>query len=225
MANQWRSAAQPWALRQFRQYILAVGLAFGGPLLAEAALITFSFTGSAQFGLPGYITQGETVTIAYTFESTTPDIIPNPVEGEYANAILSFTITSPTLGSLDLTTPPGVSQINANNGNIDSYQAGAFTTASPSPIAGFSIFWLDVDATMFSSDALPLTTDFVSSIDTFPTFSVRLSDGEVCTINGNPLACRSIDLLSPRVTAVPEPLTATLVVLGLAGLGWSRRKK
>jgi PEP-CTERM motif-containing protein len=80
---------------------------------------------------------------------------------------------------------------------------------------------IDFDGTMLDSDALPLVPPSL--------VPAEIADLEILFVNTAGVFVASIvgDLTSFELgsTSVPEPVSFSLLGVGLAGLGWARRRK
>jgi hypothetical protein len=209
---------------------LLVALVATLPMAAQAAQITFSFTGtitsiSDPLNAFAGVSSGTTFSGSYTFDSTTADADSSATIGRYAGALEAFTLN---IGAYSLSFPGEGSpnQIVVRNdvgagGNIDTYNVLADFLG----FGGYS----DIDLlglggqgpnTVFGSDALPLTPDFFASL-TFTTFQLDLkeqSKGTTGTLRGTLTSLTT-------TTSVPEPGVLGLLGLGLLGLGLMRRRR
>lgn len=194
-----------------------VGLATATTALA--APITFEFGGSVETitGTPpspwDTVVIGDRWSIAFTFESTSPDYFPGSDVGAYDLAISHYELTigsasesgAPTGGGifLNVGTPPG---------NYD-YKVFVHGVA-PAPTTGFFLQLVDGAAPYpFSSDSLPLTQPDLAAFDGVMEFKLNPRA---------PFADPFLWGLGGSVT-VPEPGTLALLGLGTACLGRARR--
>lgn len=193
---------------------------------ANAAPITFGYSGTivSVGGFdPAYIDDpaGTTFSGEYTFESTAPDLIPDPSgeQGSYAGSSLSLALSNLNylFGSMSI----GVS--NLVGPAFDQYLVSFFDADT-----SFSIRLEDAQGTAFSSDALPVSAPLLTPFENrFFFFQVLDPNGDLLVdVNGTitSLQCLSgcLDVPDP---AVPEPASLVLVPSGLAALAAIRRRR
>ena len=201
---------------------LAVTLFSAG--LAHSAPITLGFTGtidstffdpSDPFG--GTIGFGTAFAGTYTFESTTPDAIPDSSVGSYSNFGAPFGMTVDIGGNLF-----GANEF-LNIGVADDIGAGVdqytvlaqegtpFVTPS---FLSMQIFLEDSTGTALMSDLLPLSALDVNDFDSGSFFL----DGTVATAGG--LFQFQLQGTIDELSSVSIPSPSPLVLLGAGWLSW-----
>jgi hypothetical protein len=202
------------------------GLASGlCPIIGQATLITFSFTGEITFvaaldpgsPFPDPVEFATPFSGTYTFESTTPDAIADSSSGSYVSPTGEFTLL---LGGLSFSFD-GISLATFNIPGFDFY--GVIHSENPSAdnptgvLLQISLPGLTDLA--LSSDALPLIFPSLSWFDTTNAFF--FTD----TIAGNQVEVGgALDtLVCTAGCRVPEPGTATLLASAALALFLRRR--
>jgi len=213
---------------------LAAALGFtllGAVTTAEAAPITFAFTGTVQQVVPalsGTFQPGDAFSGSYTFESTTPDTDPSPGFGLYANGMtsLTFTIGSYT-GGADCSAAASCNIAVQDGGPGDCALTDCYLVTAKHPTGpsvegvlptDFALSLLDNSGLALSSDALPLTPPDISNFSiTF--FGVNFDDFAF-GVQG-----KLTSLTSQAAGTVDEPSVLFLVAGAFLGLVLQRRPR
>lgn len=183
---------------------------------APADLITFSFSGVvdaafATITLPGGpISDGDPISGLLSFDSLAPDQMPaDPSTGVYALSDFQLTIGSNTF-TLSASPPPPTLTIENDVAGSDSMTVLAVVTDGLRDIDA-SLQYSDPTASVFTSDALPLTTPaFLPGTLTLEFFSI---EGELF-----------VEGTVSRPTVIPSPTAGALGVIGLVSLASLRRR-
>jgi len=153
----------------------AVALVAGGAAQnVQAKLITFNFEGDVTYvgdKLLGTFNVGDKLSGSYTFDSATPDIVTDPVFGDYyALKALNFTV-----GTYTGTLGAGTRVIEVVNNYTDIISTTDWYRVLNNPFSGpnvgglppsdFLLYLQDTTAAVFSSDALPITPPDLSLFD------------------------------------------------------------
>jgi hypothetical protein len=213
-----------------------VFLVLFGTVLAgtcQAVPITFNFSGAVTRvnpGLLGTFSIGQSIVGSYTFESTTPGQSFSPggildpsityypsVLTAYSASFGSYTVGLGGTGSYNRTFvvnhDPGSG---ADVYNVENVLPSGATVAGLVPGSIFFSF-NDNTGSALSNGSLPQTTDDLSAFG-------FLAHGALDFLAGGDLV-RVEFLISSVSTSVAEPATLGLMALGLAGLGFVRRRR
>jgi hypothetical protein len=199
---------------------LAAGASLALASAAPATQLIVSFTGSVSIVDPALASQfaiGDPIAGTVVYESTTPDIQPDPTFAVYSGAVGSgafmFGSYSATGSSGSITVQLGTSS--------DSFEAfvGSVTGA---PVGSFAVTDLglrleDSSATVFPDDSLPTSLD-LADFD-IARATIGFDDG-----NSFALVLADLSALSVTPVSVPEPSAAGLVAGAFAWFAWRRRR-
>ncbi|MFQ5425006.1 MAG: hypothetical protein ACE5F9_13645 [Phycisphaerae bacterium] len=190
--------------------LFGVVLAFQ-PTAVSGGLITFPFSGdfSAPTDFNG-LNAATTFSGAYTFESLTPDGLPgDPTFGDYA-AVTSFSLN---IGAFTFSSASisfgGITVIDSVPDDYEVTLSGANVVGD---IVDASLLFSDIDGTVFSSDALPLTP---------PNLTLFESAVFAATITPSGEFSRSVQ--GTITSVLPEPATLSLL-LALVPVAARRRR-
>lgn len=195
-----------------------IGLALVSPV-ALAAPLTHQFTGQVSsisgnnLGAPwngATITVGTPVTIQYTFDTTTTDTIASPTSASYTGAISSITLT---LGTASATWSTSTT-IDVQDSTLDSTEFSDYSVPGTGPSDHLLVSLSDSSATVFTSDALPLSF----SLSDFDSMLAYLGDPFGIE---EPFTYMEF-ALTDFTTIVPEPTALAGVLAG--GLALRRRR-
>ena len=198
----------------------------------DASAITFSYTGAItqvaaldpENPFPVALDFGSPFSGTYTFNGAAPDGAADAASGSYLSSGPPYQLTvavggrSFTYGGVSIGVTNGFSSI----GPGDEYQFGFFGAVTPFISARIT----DSTGTMFGNDHLPLTpVPLPDPVWTWFMFSDIVDDNQV-EFEGRLTSLTCTAGCAP--TAVPEPLTMTLLGAGLGVLAWrhirSRRR-
>jgi hypothetical protein len=219
---------------------LCVALCLAVSGLAQASLITFNFEGvvgftpqSASLG----IASGTPIRGFYTFESTTPDLVPGTGPNASVGRYVFNALTIQFLGNTYTTGAVATKFINVTNSvTIDSYSVdhiavGSTPSLSGPPVNGLApfAFQFNISGTggnnLFDSDALPLEPPSLASpFGLSRPFSFAFVGGINNGVCGSSLCRANGEITS--LTAVPLPGALLLFgsgLLGLMGISVGRR--
>ncbi len=198
--------------------LLAVTLGLFLAEIAQATLITVNWSGTVtQTGIAGTVDIGDTITGIFNYDDTALADITAPTYQQYATAHDS----SFTVNGLSGTKPGNsIAVFNDYSGSIfDQFDSRGINNSYTGDLLGGGIVtqifvrWSDESATALSDTSLPSTLD--------PSDFDFLRDSRL----DGPDVHFFVDTFTFEGGSVPAPTTVALFGLGLAGLGWSRRKK
>ncbi len=215
-----------WVRRWVRGFIGIAVTLVGTVVLAgtaTAASLTFAYEGlltsdlwvtdSPDGTVGAFFTAGDTISGQFTFESSTPEGPPGLFVGAISSATFSVNTGAYTGGS--------------SNGDIN-WTTGFFVTRVQSwhglsgPTIGdnsLHFFDVQVSSTTFAGGPLPTTPPAVTPADNFGANWDRVE----LLYRASDARFSGVAFQLQSLTLVPEPSTALLLGLGLAGLGTRRR--
>lgn len=214
-----------------RILILAVGLLLGK--VASAALLSWQITGAvASVGTPlsNIFLLGDVVRIVFTFDTQATDSNRDMAFGDYLSAMTTGEVTVGTyIASIEKQplfvgnnvggAPADVFGFNGlDSGHVLSGPDLLGSDGRLYKFDGIYGHFADTSANMFSTDLLPTSAELLEAHSSQRTISVSWTAplaANVFLANGVELT----DIHLEDVTALPEPGTLALVVIGLAALG------
>jgi len=199
------------------------------PTRCTAAPVTVKATGVVDFVSPELSTSAsvdDPIVSYYTYDTTWPDMDPDPEEGYYHGSCAYDYAVGGAIGS---PADVGIAIFNDSFGK-DEYQARTFLTAQPDPgpMVGtlapwcFQIVLRDVTQTALSGDGLSTSPPDLADFGTEASAKLIYRDAINPPPAGVPLPYVNGDLTS--LTAVPIPATVWLLGCGLIGLVGIRRR-
>jgi hypothetical protein len=210
-----------------------VGVLTCGSTGADAAPITFSFTGEVSqdpfldpedpFG--GTIAFGSVFSGLFTFDSTTADGDPSVNGGSYTSAagLFSLAIAGNSFIAADL----------LNIGMGDDFSGSDFYTVFAQNTTGVDPFDVslslqDLQATVFGGALLPTNAPSFAAFELTTLFFSGTIGGNQVQIDGRLTSLTCTSGCEPGggtgVTPVPEPATVVLVTVGIAALRLRRTR-
>ncbi len=155
-----------------RSHVAFVGLVAGLACVAHASTVRFKFAGTITEigGIQGPVIVGDPFTVAYHFDSNTPDTDPFPNFGAYTGAI---NFVEGFVGSFNV--PDGSGDISILN---DGFAGDTFGSNITYPNGSIALSMTDFGFGAFQDDSLPVdlpfalfdATHFMIHIDIGPTF-------------------------------------------------------
>jgi PEP-CTERM motif len=202
---------------RFLPYLIA---ACACPLGASAEIVTFNFVGSVSYVYNPYavvdpllIRIGDPVQASLRYDTTTPDTYPESDRGSFIGpGWLKVTINGLTF---ERTTTVQIDILHGANGGQELFQAMALNglTSWPNSIPSYPFqnlllqFWETGPPHDFLSNAdLPTSLDFSRADVRLGTITTSTSSANMYEVQFN-------------LTQVPEPATATLLIVGLLAAG------
>jgi hypothetical protein len=196
-----------------------------------AAPITFGFTGAITTTnldpfdpFDGSIVAGTTFDGSYTFDSTSADLAPGGLQGNYASngPPNAFTVN---IGGIIFQTlnHVAVGVFNGFDGS-DGYGAIGCGEGASCPDLVIDLFLRDPTGLLFDSDALPLDAPPFAAFATTFFRLTTLVDGRQIELRGllTSLDCREGCDPAPSPVPVPEPSSILLCMTGLGAACWRR---
>jgi hypothetical protein len=197
---------------------LALGFAGFG---ASATQLSYSFAGTLTSSF-GSLSAGDTFSGTYTIESSIAATGTSTTSFAVFNNLVSASLV---VGSFSATIGPGAGLPELQQDNVPGADRYSLVGRNPVgssligglAISGFGFALFDSTGTTVSNALTLLTNPNISDFTSNIFFIFLGNPADPTVIVG------SLTRLTPRLT-VPEPATLALVVVGLIGIGFSRRK-
>ncbi len=181
-----------------------------------AVVIGYAFNGTvSNSGVPG-VSAGDTASGVFTYDTA---VVDSDLGNNSLGRFLSGTTMSMTINGMTWSLGNGVGIVQdrtAPDVNPDTFFLGDNEITGPGAVSGVSTLGIQFVApnTLFGSDSLPSISELLAMLgDGDDTATLALIGNEVL----------SVDIRSVRI--VPEPGALALFGLGLAGIGFVRRRK
>ena len=207
------------------------------PLAGAAVPVAYDFTATVDtITDPGGVLAGSGLLVGsnfdgfYTVESTTIDLEPQPIAGQYDSGLLTTTLQ---LGVFTMVLDPGTGSTN-RFWVVDEYPFGVLIDGYAPVLIGASgtldgnalsagemqVYLASSNTGIFASDTMPASMPSRPIGDWDQLSSVLVSG----IVGGNPFQIDATVTSFPSVP-VPEPSTVLLMSLGLLGLGAVGRRR
>jgi hypothetical protein len=206
------------------RFMLILALCAGWTASGEAAPVTFTFTGEVNLvstspGDPfsGGIGLGTTFSGQITFESTTPDLLPDLPLGAFTSPAAAPYGFSVTIGNFAFSNSGSLGVYTNNGANGDDRFLAQACADGPGCYLLLGLGLFDYDGTALGSDALPVTPPSLADFEIAQFSLGGVFNGNWAYVFGDLQSFACGAGCEPASTPVPEPGT-----LGMVGLAVSR---
>jgi hypothetical protein len=199
---------------------VAVGLSAG--TAANAAPVTWNFTAIVSIDYNSPLNLGDTVSGSITFDTATPASFSSSTQARYNNALTSVSLAALPIGALP-TNGIGV----YNNASFVSH----FDLFSVDAHTGFWPTYLSFGLSLYKSQSSGYPVTAITSLN-LPTTPYDLSTFASSTFNLNKYTNGNSEFSAQGyltsltlASAVPEPATWAMILLGFAGVGFAAYRR